>query len=403
MLNDYFKLAITNIKKRKLRSWLTLIGIFISVAVIFILISLSLGLQGAIQEQFRQLGTDKFFIMPKGQAGAPGSGGAVTLTTKDFDVIKRISGVKQAVYFVAGNGKIEFDNKAKYFMVIGIPPESINLYMEATSITMDSGRAISKSDVGKVMIGWDYKYSSVFPKPVLPGSKLLINGQEFKVSGIISRVGNPSDDNAILMSINDFKALFNSGDRVDEIMVQIEPGQNIKDVAARTELRLRNFRGVSEKNVDFTILTPEELLNSFQSILTIITAFLISIASISLLVGAIGIANTMYTSVLERTSEIGLMKAIGARNSDILLIFVIESGMIGMVGGIMGVIIGIGISKAMEFIAVNQLNTTLLKAAIPWYLIVGCIVFAFLIGAISGFFPARQASKIKVVDALRYE
>ena len=163
------------------------------------------------------------------------------------------------------------------------------------------------------------------------------------------------------------------------------------------------FRHVNDKTIDFTILTPEELLNSFGAILTIITAFLISVAGISLIVGAIGIANTMYTSVLERTKEIGVMKAIGARNSDILLIFVIEAGLIGAVGGLIGVLIGIGFSKSVEYIAVHQLGTNLLKAALPWYLIFGCIFFSFLIGAVSGILPARQASRIKVVDAIRYE
>jgi putative ABC transport system permease protein len=187
------------------------------------------------------------------------------------------------------------------------------------------------------------------------------------------------------------------------MIVQIESGNNIKEVADRVEKKLMKFRNVDEENVDFTIMTPEELLRSFNVILVVITSFLISVGSISLIVGGIGIANTMYTSVLERIREIGIMKAVGARNKDIILIFVIESGLIGMIGGIMGVGFGILISKTIEFIAVNQLGTTLLKAATPVYLIAGCVLFAFIIGAFSGVMPARQASKIKVVDALRYE
>src|SRR3989338_8163689 len=127
------------------------------------------------------------------------------------------------------------------------------------------------------------------------------------------------------MSYDDFKRDFNSGDRVDEIIVQVEPGENTKDTAERTKEKLLKFRGLKEKNRDFEISTPEEILASLDTILNIITAFLVGIAAISLIVGAIGIANTMYTSVLERTKEIGTMKAIGARNSDILLIFLIES------------------------------------------------------------------------------
>ena len=116
-----------------------------------------------------------------------------------------------------------------------------------------------------------------------------------------------------------------------------------------------------------------------------------------------GIANTMYTSVLERTKEIGVMKAVGAENKDILMIFLIESGLLGLVGALIGIILGFGIGQGIEYIAVNQLNTNLLRVATPTWLIVGCLVFGFLIGAASGLFPARRASKVNVVDALRYE
>ncbi|MCK4589887.1 MAG: ABC transporter permease, partial [Nanoarchaeota archaeon] len=123
---------------------------------------------------------------------------------------------------------------------------------------------------------------------------------------------------------------------------------------------------------------------------------------ISLLVGGVGIMNTMYTSVLERTNEIGVMKAIGAQNKDILAIFLFESGFLGLMGGIIGVLIGVGIGKLVEFGAAMQ-GLDILKASFPWYLIVGALLFSFLVGAISGVAPARQASKMKPVEALRYE
>ena len=137
--------------------------------------------------------------------------------------------------------------------------------------------------------------------------------------------------------------------------------------------------------------------------LNIITAFLAGVAAISLFVGGIGMANTMYTSVVERTREIGIMKAIGAKNREILYIFLIESGLLGLVGAGIGVLLGYSISKTIEYIAITQLNTNLLQAAAPLYLIFGCLVFGFVIGAVSGTLPAIQASKTNVVDALRYE
>ena len=403
MIKDYFILALRNLTKRKVRSWLTMLGIFISIATIFVLISLSVGLQGAVQEQFRLLGTDKFFIMPSGQAGSPGSGGAAELTIGDTNIVEKINGVKQLTYATVGSGEIKYSDQTKYFMVVGLPLDKIDLYTETGSIKADEGKLLTKGDVGKVMIGSDFKYRGIFKKPILAGDTITINGQEFKVKGIVAPIGNPSDDRNIIMSFSDFQTLFKSGDRVDEIVVQIEEGENIDDVANKTAKKLRTFRGVTEKTQDFLILTPEELLSSFGTILNILTAFLSGIAGISLLVGAIGITNTMYTSVLERTREIGIMKAIGAKNKDILLIFLIEAGLLGLVGGVIGVLLGIGLSKIVEAIAISYLGTNLLRAAIPVYLVVGCLTFAFLVGAIAGTWPAWRASKINTVDALRYE
>jgi len=253
------------------------------------------------------------------------------------------------------------------------------------------------------MIGYNYKYKDLFGKPVRTRDKVEINDVEFEVIGIVDAVGNPQDDQQVYLSLEDFKELYDSGDRVDFIYVQIKPGENLKQVADRTERRLMNFRDVDEKTIDFTISTPEELLATFGTILNILTAFLVGIGSISLVVGGIGIANTMYTSVLERRKEIGTMKAIGARNSDILLIFVIESGILGLLGGSLGLIFGIITAKSIEYVAAVYIGSTILRASLNPILIVGCLLFAFLIGIISGLAPSYQASKLKPVDTLRYE
>ncbi|OIO80330.1 hypothetical protein AUJ84_03750 [Candidatus Pacearchaeota archaeon CG1_02_32_132] len=403
MISDYFILALRNIRKRKLRSWLTLIGIFVSIATIFVLIALSLGLQGAVEEQFRILGTDKFFVQPRGQLAGPGTGGAVELTQKDLDVIKKVQGVKEITGFLITNGKIEYHSQIRYTYVIGIDLETADLFLESGSMSILEGRQLKKGDTKDTTIGYDYEYRNVFDKPVTAGDTILINDVEFKVRGVISRIGNPQDDKNILMPIDEARALFGIPDRFDNIVVQVESGEDISVVAARVEKKLRTSRDVAEKTQDFTILTPEELLASIGTILNIITGFLLGIASLSLIVGGIGIANTMYTSVVERRKEIGVMKAVGAKNSDITLIFLIESGLLGLVGGIMGVILGIIIGKTIEYIAVNQLGTTLLAVAFPSWLIIGCLVFAFLAGAISGTLPAIQAARIKPTEALRYE
>ncbi|VVB80232.1 MacB-like periplasmic core domain protein [uncultured archaeon] len=409
MIKDYFKLATKNLKKRKLQSWLTLLGILISIATIFMLISLSLGLENAVQEQFRSLGTDKFFIFAKGSMESGGIGSntaAVQLTLNDINTIEKVQGVKQVTYMNTGNGKIEFNKKIRYAIVIGIPLDNAEIFKamsETSSFKIDQGRLFKETDKKKIMIGSKYAEENTFGKKVGIKDKLLINGEEFEVVGILQSVGNPSDDQNIYMSFSDFKLIYNSGERVDQVIVQVNPNENLSDVAKKVEKKLRSARGVTEKTQDFEILTPEELLQSVNSILSIITGFLLSVAAISLIVGSIGIANTMYTSVLERTREIGVMKAIGAKNLDVMFIFLIESGLLGLLGGILGVVVGLAIGKVIEVIAVQQLGTTLLRIGTPWYLFVGCLVFSFIVGVLSGLIPAWQASKTKVVDALRYE
>jgi len=404
MISEYFKLAVKNLKKRKMRSWLTMLGIFISIATIFILISLSLGLQGAVEEQFKQLGSDKFFIQPKtGFMGSPGSVGGTILTEKDIDVIKKINGIKDYSFFVAGNAKVESSKQTRYMMVWGIPPEHMDVYNEVGSFKMEDGRNLKIGDVNSVVVGNFFKTKNLLGKSISSGDTITINGEDFRVRGVMSLIGNPDDDQAILMDMDSYRKLFNEPERIDYIMLQINDGENILDVAERTNKKLVSSRGLTEKTKDFSILTPDKILESFKEILNIITYFLAGVAAISLLVGAIGISNTMYTSIIERTKEIGIMKAIGAKNSDILWIFLIESGLLGLTGSIIGVLLGMGIGKIIEYIAINQLNTNLLQVSFPLWLIGGCLAFGFGIGVLSGLLPAFQASNTKVVDALRYE
>lgn len=403
MIQDYFKLALKNLQKRKLRSWLTILGIFIAVATIVILISLSLGLQGAIKEQFNILGGDKFFILPKGQLGAPGTGGAVQLTTDDVNAVKKASGVKDVAYAVIGNAQIEFNNIKRYYFVAAIPEKDLPLFESATSLKVDEGKDLKDAKLDEVALGSLYKTGNLFGKPIRAGDKILVNGKEVKVVAIMQSVGNAQDDQNVYMFIDTYAEIYGSTNRADEIIVQVNTGANVTDVADRVKQKLMKFRNEKESTIDFTVLTPEELLTSFSTILNIITVFLSGIAAISLLVGGIGIANTMYTSVLERTQEIGTMKAVGAKNRDILLIFLIESGMLGLVGGLIGIILGYIVGKSIGYYASVALGTNLLQASFPWYLILGALLFGFGIGSLAGLLPARQASKLSPTEALRYE
>jgi len=405
MINDFFKIAFRSLKQRKTRSCLTVLGIFLAILTIFVLMSLSLGLNDFVNEQFELLGTDKFFIQPKGQAGAPGTGGAVELNLNDVSVIKKVRGVDVSTYMNIGNGKIEFNDKKRYYFVIGMPVEKelLDLVFEAANLKIEDGRFMKQGESKKIIMGYNYKYKNLFGKPVKPGDKVEINGIEFEVVGVLEQVGNSGDDQQVYISFDDFKDLFDSGERVDFIYAQIKLGEDINEVADRTERKLMKFRDVDEKTSDFTISTPEELLATFNNILNILTAFLVGIGLISILVGGIGIANTMYTSVLERKKEIGTMKAIGAKNSDILLIFVIESGILGLFGGLLGIGVGIIIAKSIEYVTAVYLGSNIIRASMNPLIIIGCLGFAFFIGLLSGVLPSYQASKLKPVDTLRYE
>jgi putative ABC transport system permease protein len=381
-----------------------MIGIFISIATIFVLVSLSLGLENAVQEQFQKLGGDKIFVQPStGFLGPPGSIQYAILTEKDIGAVEKTRGIKDYSYFIAGNAKIEFRGETRYKLVLGAPLDSLDVFFETGAFEIEDGKLLEKGDTGDVLLGNWFKTGRAIGKEVAVGNKIMINDEDFNVKGILNLIGTPDDDQMIVIDIKTARELFEIPERIDYIMIQIQDGEDVNEVAKRIENNLLKSRGETEKNKQFTILTPEELLKSFDNIINIITVFLVGIAAISLLVGGIGIANTMYTSVLERTKEIGTMKAIGAKNKDVLWIFLIESGLLGLMGGIIGVILGTGIGELIQYIALNQLGTSLLQVSYPWWLVSGSLIFAFCIGTLSGFFPARQAAKTNVVDALRYE
>jgi len=163
---------------------------------------------------------------------------------------------------------------------------------------------------------------------------------------------------------------------------------------------MRRDHDVKEGEEDFTVTTSIQLIEGFNNILDVVQIVLIGIAAISLFVGGVGIMNTMYTSVLQRRKEIGVMKSIGATNTDILMIFLFESGILGIIGGVFGVIFGLMLSKGVE-IAASLAGVDILKAYVSIPLVIGALLFSFIIGALSGFMPAKQASKLQPVDALR--
>jgi len=265
------------------------------------------------------------------------------------------------------------------------------------------GRGIKEGDKFKVVVGYNHIYKNTWERPLKIGSTIQMEGYDFKVVGVLEKIGNPIDDNIIYLPKETLKEILNIEDEESQIVVNVYQEFNPIDVAKDIERKLRKSRGEKEGQETFDVQTSEQMLESFNSIFGIVQAVLVGIAAISLLVGGIGIMNTMYTAVIERTREIGVMKAIGARNLDILFIFLFEAGLLGLVGGTIGIGIGIGLGKGVEYIASTMLDTDLLQAIFPLYLIIGALFFSFLIGTLSGILPAMQATKLRPADALRYE
>ena len=403
-MKDYFLLAFNNLKRRKLRSWLTMIGIFIGIAAVVALISLGQGLQEYIEEQFEQLGKDKIIIQPKGM-GPPGSAGSesLKLTSKDVKVIEDIRGVEYVSGYLIKQGQAIFKGESGIGFATGITEEDFERMMELSGLEILKGRGLRDSDKFKVVVGYNHIYKDIWDKSMGIGSTIEIEGYEFKVIGVVGRIGNPIDDTLLYIQKDALKEILNIEDEESQILVKTAPGFDPIDVAETIERKLRRSRGEKEDQETFTVQTSEQLLESFSNIFGIVQGVLVGIAAISLFVGGIGIMNTMYTSVLERTKEIGTMKAIGAKNSDILFIFLFESGLLGLIGGAIGIAIGIGLGKSAEYIAGTLFGADLLRAVFPWYLIIGALLFSSFIGTLSGIFPAMQAAKLKPADALRYE
>ncbi|MBN1386394.1 ABC transporter permease [Candidatus Woesearchaeota archaeon] len=403
---DYLAIGCKNITKRRTRSWLTMIGIFIGIAAVVALVSLGQGMNKAIYEQFELLGIDKITVQPGGMFGAPGSDTiSGSLSEDDVDLIEKIKGVKLASGMAFRIDAIEFEDEVYYAWTMGLPMEKdeFDLFIGNFDIDAEEGRMLKDSDTGKIAIGYNYRFKKVFEDQVMVGDKLRIQGKEWEVVGIASQIGNPQDDTNIYIPKDEYNVIYDLDDQVDYLIAQVEPGESPGAIAKEIERKMRKDRGEEIGEESFQVATIEDLIATFNTILGAVQAVLIGIAAISLIVGGIGIMNTMYTAVLERTSEIGIMKAIGARNEDIKKIFLVESGLLGLVGGAIGIILGLMMAKGVEMLIRNAWGITYLKPYFSPIMIIGALLFSFLIGSASGYFPAKQAANMHPVDAIRYD
>ena len=404
MIKDFFTISLNNLKRRRLRSWLTMIGIFIGIAAVVALISLGAGLQSAIMGQIGALDADSLTVQNAGTGfGPPGSTVVEKLTEHDLELIEKVKGVEHAEPVLLRTVEMEYNNRINYDLMRGAPeePEFYEKFYESQGIEAAEGRLLKEGDNRKVFLGSNFAKKTKFGKKVSVGKTILIQGEEFEVIGIMEASGSFLLNDAVVTFHDELKDVLEIGDEIDLIGLTVESPEISEETAERIEKVLRKDRDLDEGEEDFSVETPSQVLGAVTDILTAVNVVVVGIAIISLIVGGIGIANTMYTSVLERKKEIGTMKAIGARNSDVLMIFLIEAGLLGLIGGIIGALIGAGVALGAAAGANIAFGSKVISISISIPLLISVITFSFLIGILSGAVPSYQASKLKPVDALR--
>ncbi len=407
MIIDYLKLAVDGIIHRRLRSWLTMIGIFIGIIAVVALISLGQGMQNAIDEQLKTSGSNRIMVTPGGGGAMAGpmtsSFVASRLYEDDVDAVNEVRGIEGAIGVLTKNVRIKFKDETKYTTCFAshTDPATLEFVQKIDFFRIAEGKYPQEGEKYKAAIGPDIA-EDFFDRKIKLGDTIFIEGKEFEVVVINKKTGSPMHDAKVGIPMKTAREMFEMPEEIMTIFAETEPGYDPGDVAEDVKEKLRKHHNVKKGEEDFTVQTAEQMIGSFMDILTAVQIVLVGIAAISLIVGGIGIMTTMYTSVIERTKQIGIMKSIGAKNSDIMQIFLIEAGLLGLVGGIIGVSLGLGISKGVEIIAANS-GLEILKAYTGWELIIGALLFSFTVGCISGILPARRASLMNPVDALRYK
>jgi len=404
-MKDLFRIAVRNVVKRKKRAALTMLGVFIGIAAVVALISLGQGLSQTINDQFEKVGADKIIIQAKQQGGFGGQNTPGELGKRELDIATDTQGVSRAAGMLYRSLAAQYNKVQRTLPVYSLPDKAdeADLTIKVQLWEAEQGRLLTHKDKNKIMIGYDLAHKQKFGRNIILGEKITLGNSTFEVIGILKKLGDPTTDGGIVLPENNLREIINEPESYSFLIAQSARTENPETVAARIERAIRKDRHQDEGKEDFNVQTSTELIASFNVVLGVIQAVFVGIAAISLLVGGIGIMNTMYTAVLERTREIGVMKAIGGRNRDILTIFIIESGLLGLAGGAIGIVIGLTMSIGVSLGANAAFGPNTMNAAYPTWLILGALFFSFSVGAFSGLLPARRASKLKPVEALRDE
>ncbi len=399
---DYFYIAVRNLKSRTLRSWLTIFGIVIGVFLVMSLLSLSEGIKTAVLKELRMMGGDIIMVYPGESIMDTFMMSGLKLSESDIEAIKKAEGVERVIPEDWTGEVIRFAGETKTAFIYGIP------FGEAKDVLISKmGWKTQEGDfpsAGKRELLIGAAVAKDVLKNVKVGDRVYISGQPFEVKGVLRSLGNQQDDSMVGMDMEIFQEITGRRKGSPFLLVVKKPGFDEEEVAENIKEKLNETRK-RQRGQDlppYSVITSQKAMDMVGSIMAIIQVGIFAIAGFAILVGAIGIMNTMYTSVRERTKEIGIMKAIGAKTSDISSIFLIESGIMGLIGGIGGTILGIGSAKLIE-IGFSSNAAFALTAYVSLPLIFFGLFFTFLVGCLSGYFPARRAAKLKPIDALHYE
>jgi putative ABC transport system permease protein len=414
LLRDAFKTATRSLTHGKMRSILTMLGIVIGIASVIILMSIGQSAQDLIIGRVQGIGSNLVIVIPGAPSGggfsAPASAQGIVITSlkqEDVDALEREPSVIAAAPSVSGQAEVIYQNTNKTVSYQGVSADMFSV----RNLALSQGYDFTKSDVDSAnhvaVIGPELA-TTLFGPYVDPLNKIIQLGNiSVRVVGVLSANGTGAfgvdQGNLVIIPITVAQNELLGINYFNDIIVEANPDYDINFVTSRVSFILQQDHGITDPTKDdFTIETQADILSILGSITSILTLFLAAIASISLIVGGIGIMNIMLVSVTERTREIGLRKAVGATDTDILQQFLIESVLLTFAGGIIGIAIGAAVVSLLYFVLSTFFSIGWVFAFPISAVILGLAVSG-VAGIAFGIYPARQAGKKNPIDALRYE
>ena len=397
-------MAFTALYGNKLRSLLTMLGIIIGVGAVIAMVSVGMGVRSNVQNSIASLGSNMLIVSPgstnKGGVRG-GAGSTITLKYEDAQAIKsKIKGIDYVSPSVSSKYQIVNGNQNWNSSVQGVTAD----YMAIRSLSVSTGSFITQDNLNKrdrvAVIGTTVA-SNLFGEGNPVGHNIRVNNQPFKVIGVLESKGQSSmgqdQDDVVIVPLTTAQERLMAITYVQSINIQVTDADQMDQVQESVETLIRQRHKITGgKEDDFNVRNLTNLMETMTQTTTMLTLLLGSVAGISLLVGGIGIMNIMMVSVTERTREIGVRKALGATFNNIMTQFLIESVVIGVIGGLIGIGVGCGLSYAIS--AFGNFNTVI--TAMP---IVVSFTFSVGIGLLFGILPARKAAKLDPIEALRYE